>query len=311
MDSDAPLPKDKLTIIMISVIFWGLSFPVIKIALGEVEPITLGFLRALLGAIPISLFALHKIGIQELIDSVKEHPLPFITIAMLQYFLPLVFQNIGMTMMDPKSAASMSSILQATSPVFTIFLSALFLGEHIGMKKGIGTGIAMTGAFLLVTRGGVVLSGANLVGNLLLLGSAVVYSFASVTVKKTLTHQGPLKISSISLILATVFFLPTSLALEPVGNIQSISGETWLLILFLGLICNGIAMIFWYNVLSTRQLSKQILFVYMIPLFGTLFSNLFVGEIITLKTVIFGIIIISGITLAQYSRKKKEKVEGT
>lgn len=311
MDSEAPLPKDKLTIIMISVIFWGLSFPVIKIALGEVEPITLGFLRALLGAIPISIFAFHKIGIKELFESVKKHPLPFVTIAMLQYFLPLVFQNIGMTMMDPKSAASMSSILQATSPVFTIFLSALFLGEHIGMKKGIGTGIAMTGAFLLVTRGGMVLSGTDLIGNLLLLGSAVVYSFASVTVKKTLTHQSPLKISSISLILATVFFLPISIALEPIGNIQSISGEMWLLILFLGLICNGIAMIFWYNVLSTRQLSKQVLFVYMIPLFGTLFSNLFVGEIITLKTVIFGIIIISGITLAQYSRKKKKDSQDT
>lgn len=305
MAPDAPLSKDKLTIIMISVIFWGLSFPAIKVALGEVEPITLGLLRALLGAIPISIFAFHKIGIKELLESFKSHPLPFISIAMLQYFLPLVFQNIGMTMMDPKSAASMSSILQATSPVFTIFLSALFLGEHIGMKKGIGTGIAMTGAFLLVTRGGVVLSGSNLIGNLLLLGSAVVYSFASVTVKKTLTHQGPLKISAISLILSTVFFLPTSIALEPIEKIQNISGETWLLILFLGLICNGIAMIFWYNVLSTRQLSKQILFVYLIPLFGTLFSNLFVGEVITLKTVIFGIVIISGITLAQYSRKKK------
>ncbi|MGM0405482.1 MAG: EamA family transporter [Thermoplasmatota archaeon] len=131
----------------------------------------------------------------------------------------------------------------------------------------------MTGAFLLVTRAGVILSGTNLICNLLLLGSAVVYSFASVTVKKTLTHQSPLKISSISLILTTVFFLPTSI-LEPIGKIQSISGETWLLILFLGLICNGIVMISWYNVLSTRQLSKQILFFYMIPLFGTLFHCL-------------------------------------
>ncbi len=307
MASDVPLSKDKLTIIMISVVFWGLSFPAIKVALGEVEPITLGFLRAMLGAIPISVFAIKKIGIKDLFYSLKQHPLPFIMIAMFQYFLPLVFQNVGMTMMDPKSAASTSSILQATSPVFTIFLSALFLGEHIGMKKGVGTGIAMSGAFLLVTRGGVVLSGTNLIGNILLLGSAIVYSFASVTVKKTLTHQGPLKISAISLILSTIFFLPTSIMLEPIGKIQSISGETWLLILFLGLICNGIAMIFWYNVLSTRQLSKQILFVYLIPLFGTLFSNLFVGEEITLKTVIFGIVIILGITIAQYSRKNSKK----
>lgn len=306
MDSDKPLSADKLTIVMISVIIWGLSFPAIKVALGEVQPITLGLLRALLGAIPISLFAFWRIGVRDLYESLRKHPMVFISIAILQYFLPLVFQNVGMTLMDPKSAASMSSILQATSPVFTIFLSAMFLGEHIGVKKGVGTGIAMTGAFLLVTRGGVVLTGTNLIGNLMLLGSAIVYAFASVTVKKTLTHQEPLKISSISLILSTLFFLPTAFVLEPVGLIQNISVETWLLILFLGLLCNGIAMILWYGVLSTRQLSKQILFVYMIPLFGTLFSSLFVGEIITLKTVVFGIVIISGITIAQYSRKKNK-----
>lgn len=291
-----------ISLLVISMALWGLSFPAVKISLQEVEPLMLALLRVLLGAAPISAFVFWKRGFGNTMDILKKNPLPFLGISLTAFYLPMAAQNIGMGMMAPETAASLSSILQATSPLFGIFLAAMFLGEHIGVKKALGLALALSGSVLLVTRGGGVLGGSDLIGNMLLLGSAVSYAVSGVWIKKALYRYEPIMILTIPLIISTFLFIPTVFLLEPVAPIHNISGSTWLLILFLGLVCNGIALLLWYMVLVSSQLSKQVLYTYLIPVFGTVFSHIFLGEMIGYLTVIFGTLIVVGITIAQYDR---------
>ncbi len=296
-------PKNFL-VLLIAVVMWGSTFPAIKIALGDIEPITLGLFRAVFGLVPIALFTIWLRGWDKTIFPIKDDFFLILGIALTQFFLPLVSQNVGMTMMDPETAASMSSLLQATAPVFTIFLSIIFLGEYIGIKKGFGTILALTGTVMLVTRGGVVLRGVTLVGNLLLLGSAIFYAVSGLLVKRALDKHEPLSILSVALFLSVLFFLPATLFLEDPVQIITIEGGSWLLAIYLGLFANGIVLILWYYVLRTKELSKQILFVYLIPFFGIIFSYLFVDEVITIQTFIFGAVILIGITIAQYEKER-------
>lgn len=302
-----PLSSKYITVLVFSMVLWGLSFPAIKLALEEVDPITLGLMRTLFGAVPFSIVVFKRLGTKYVLRSLKEDPYPFIAIALFQFFLPLAAQNVGMNMMAPETAASLSSIIQATAPIFGLFLSALILKEYIGLKKALGAAIALSGTILLVTRGGVVLSGTDFTGNILLLASAVFYAISGVITKQALNKHEPEKVITLALILSSMFFLPTALLTENIHNLTSVSIFSWTLMAYLGIICTGIALFLWYVVLRKNQLSKQILFTYLIPLFGTGFSHIFLGESMGLKTALFGIIIIIGISIAQYEKKREAK----
>ncbi|MFW5898689.1 MAG: DMT family transporter, partial [Candidatus Saliniplasma sp.] len=267
--------------------------------------LTLGLMRMVFGAVPLILYMLYTQSKDKIINTFKIGFLPITGIAVTQFFLPLAAQNIGMNMMDPESAASTSSILQATTPIFAIIFSSIFLKEYIGIKKALGTSIGLVGTVMLVSEGGRFVFGSYVVGNLLLLSTAVSYGYSGIIAKKNLGDIDPLPMITFSMIIATFFFLPTSLLNEPMSHLTEVSINVWILVLFLGFVCNGIAMIMWYIVLTSNELSKQISFTYLIPLFGVIFSNLFIGEIIGVRTVVFGVIIIAGISIAQYGRKKK------
>ncbi|MFO8109675.1 MAG: DMT family transporter [Thermoplasmata archaeon] len=300
--SPSTIEPKNLSLLIFSMALWGLSFPVIKIALEVVDPLTLGLIRVLFGAVPLSIFILVNRGGSFMFEPLFKDPLPFIGIALTQFYLPLSAQNVGMTMMDPASAASLSSVIQATSPIFSIFLSSMYLGEYIGKVKGIGAGIALSGTLLLVTRGGIILGGTTFVGNLLMLASALFYAISGVLTKKALSKYDPLLIITIALILSTILFLPITLITEDITLLGSVSARVWMLMFFLGFVCNGVALLIWYKVLIKSQLSKQVLFSYLIPLFGTLFSFIFLGEIISIQAILAGLIIVIGITIAQYGR---------
>ncbi len=291
-----------LSLLIFSMALWGLSFPAIKVALAVVDPLTLGLIRVLFGTVPLLIFVVIKKGWIPTFAPLRNDPLPFVGIALTQFFLPLSAQNIGMGMMDPATAASLSSIIQATSPIFSIVLSSMYLGEYIGKIKGMGTGLALTGTLLLVTRGGIVLGGATLTGNLLLLSSAVFYAISGVLTKKALSKYDPILIITLALVVSSFLFIPAALITEPITQLRFVSWDIWLLMFFLGFVCNGIALLIWYVVMIDSQLSKVVLFSYLIPLFGTIFSFIFLGEVIFLQTILAGFIIISGVTLAQYGQ---------
>jgi len=305
MGQESKVEAKNFLVLLIAVVMWGSTFPAIKIALGDIQPITLGLFRAIFGLIPIVVFTLWRIGFRKTMKPAKENFLIFVGIALTQFYLPLVSQNVGMTLMHPETAASMSALLQATAPIFTIFLSALFLGEYIGVKKAGGTAIALSGTVMLVTRGGVVLRGMTLIGNLMLLGSAIFYAISGLLVKKALDSYNPLSILSVSLIISVILFLPTTFFLEDTTHVFRIPSSSWALAIYLGLFANGIVLLLWYYVLRTKELSKQILFVYLIPFFGIIFSYLFADETITIQTFIFGAVILIGITIAQYEKRVK------
>lgn len=297
--------KKQTIVLLLSTVIWGISFPIIKISLDHMLPLTLGLMRMVFGAVPLIAYMLYTQSKDKIINTFKIGFIPITGIAVTQFFLPLAAQNIGMNMMDPESAASMSSILQTTTPIFAIILSSIFLREYIGIKKALGTAIGLIGTVMLVSEGGRFILGPYVIGNLLLMSTSISYGFSGIIAKKNLEKIDPLPMITFSMIMATVFFLPTSLLGEPISHISGVSINVWLLVLFLGLASNGIAMIMWYIVLTSNELSKQISFTYLIPLFGVVFSNLFIGEIISIRTVVFGVITIVGISIAQYGRKKK------
>ncbi len=290
---------------LFAVFCWGLSFPLLKIALDEVEPVTLAVLRYTIAIIPLLLFLLIKEGTDGIFKPLKDDFFFFLCLGIVGITLPNLFQNYGMTM----TSAHLSSIIQASGPIFTIIMAVLILKEPLGANKVLGSAIALSGTLLLVTSGGLSLTGSMVLGNFLVLMSAISYAVSSIMSKKILEKYDPMTTATLSIFLGTVILAVFSIFESPFEKVPAISLYSWNLIVILALFPGSFALLAWYWILRTSEVSRIILFIYLIPVFATTIAYFWPGEVITLSTIFFAALIICGVAIAQYERRNKDKGE--
>jgi len=278
---------------VIAAILWGASFPVLKIGLEDVPPILFGVLRYMLATPLFVLFSLafHKKGI----FSVKKDIHLFIALGLMGVTMPTILQNVGMM----HTTAYMSSILQSTGPLFTVILAAYFLRERLTKYKVAGIILAFIGTYLALD---IHLSslGSSL-GNILVLLSAISYSAGGI-IAKTCLNRGykPLQTLTLSSIFGTIFLV----AVMPFSGraTLSFSVETWEIIVFLAVFSTFLPYALWYVAMGKMEISRLSFFVYLIPVFATLFSYLILGEKLTWLAAVAAFIIMAGIAIAQTHR---------
>ncbi len=89
--------------------------------------------------------------------------------------------------------ASLNAFIHYIYPAFVCFLSFVFNREAFTLKIGLSLGLAMFGLMLIL---GTSFQGVNLIGSLLSLGSAVIYSFYIIICQRLLKHLSPRMMSA-------------------------------------------------------------------------------------------------------------------
>jgi drug/metabolite transporter (DMT)-like permease len=251
--------------------------------------------------IPLLLYLVLKSGWSGIIIPLKEDWRFFFGLAVMGIVLPNILQNYGMIW----TTAHLSSIIQSSGPIFTILMAVLLLKEPLGRNKVLGSALALTGTLLLVTEGGVILTGSKFIGNFLVLMSAFSYSVSSVMSKKILEKYEPLTVAVLSMVMGTIILAIFSIFENPIEGIIHLSPRIWVIIILLGMLPGSLALLIWYTVLKTSELSKLILFIYLIPVFATVISVYWPGEVITFSTVLFALLIIIGVMMAHYEKERR------
>jgi len=280
--------------ILFAIITWSASYPIIKIGLEEMPPLVLATLRQIT-IIPI--FVILLLTKKKEIFSFSHHTwLILIGAAIFSIALPNIFQNIGMQY----TTASTSSIIQSSSPIFTIFLAIIFLREKLTSNKILGATIAFVGTILLVTGGKLSLSG-QIYGNILILLSAISYSISGVIVKKALLKVTPLTLVVIETMLGLIILFFITIFFEPI-NILGLSIRAWVVIIVLSIFPNFLAILIWYKLLRITELSKLINLVYLMPVITIFFSYFLISEVVNIQTIILAILVIFGVVLTQMEK---------
>jgi len=282
----------------IAIISWAVSFPLLKIALDTIPPATLAFLRFAVGAVPVLAYLHAREGLGNSLRGFRGHWKLLLVSAIGGVVLSNLFQNYGMRW----TTATASAILQSSGPVLTIVLAFFFLGEKLGARKTAGATIAVVGTILLVTEGGTVFGGGSFVGNVLMVGAGAAYSIGGVAGKRLLKHHSPYAVSGIGIIIGLVVLGMCSLGELAYYGFPAMTAELWFIVILVGLFPAGLSYMFWYMVLEHRELSRQVLTVYLVPVLAVVFSIALLGEALTAFTVVFGGLIISGVALAQYEK---------
>ena len=274
-----------------AIAIWGGSFIATKIAVSEVSPVTVVWLRFFIGTLILGLYAWHRNELR--IPSVKDG-LEFLLLGFLGITLHQWLQSSGLV----TSEASTTSWIVSTSPVFMVILAWLFLKEKMNPSIILGIVVATFGTLLVVSKGdveGLITRGFSNRGDVLILISAINWAVYSILSRPTLQRHSSIKItfyvSFFGWLLTCVQFFAGAYWSE----CNQLSASGWVSIVFLGIFCSAISYIFYNDGLQVLPASQVGAFLYLEPLVTTLVAAFLLREQIVLATLTGGAFILLGL----------------
>lgn len=272
--------RERLELFLLAAI-WGASFLFMRVAAPEFGPLALIEIRVAIAAGFLGSVLAVRGGFGKLAG--KTVPLGFV--GALNSALPFsLFAFAALSL-----PAGYSSVLNATVPLFGALVAYLWLREATAVRKLVGLLIGFSGVVLLVW-GKLALTGSRsavLAG----LAAALAYGIAAHYTKRNLSGVEPLVIATGSQIAASVLLLPFALTTWPA---VPPSGSAWGSALVLGVVCTGVAYILYFRLIARVGPARAILVTYLIPVFGLFWGAVFLGEHLTLSTVLGCVVIFIG-----------------
>jgi drug/metabolite transporter (DMT)-like permease len=300
--SPALTPVD-LAMLLACILMWGVSFPLLKRGVEFMPPVAMGAARHLLAAILGLGLVVAKGNLRDVAARARRGWKSLAGIVVFLVLIPNTAQNIGMQY----TTASLAALIQTSAPVFTVLLAPLILKEALSRAKVTGLAIAFAASVGLVWIGqGTGGGGTTLLGNLLMVATAVSYGFAPFFSKTALRSVRPLETMALAMGLgAVVLFILSFAAGESTGWVGTMPAEGWFVLAGLGLLPCFFAQFFWYTVLRHQEASKIVLFTYLIPIVGIGVSFLWLGERPALQSLGLGVLVIAGVALVQWEPRRK------
>lgn len=291
MPKPRPLPTLSA---LFAVVIWGGTFIATKIALKEVSPATIVWIRFGIGVIILGIAVLAR----------RQFALP--AKSDLPYLLLLGF--IGVTFHQWLQAtglqtarATTTAWIVATIPVFTALLGWLVLKEKMGWVRVGGIGIAALGVLLIVSNGDVraLFTGeTGTIGDLLILISALNWAMYTILSRRELARHPAARMMFYVMLFGWLFACIWIFGFGPgLTELPRLTVSGWTSILILGIFGSGLAYIAWYDALSEIPASQLGVFINIEPLVTMLLAAPMLGEQITLISLLGGAIIILGVWL--------------
>lgn len=276
-----------------AVVVWGASFIATKIALQDLSPVTVVWLRFAMGVVILGL----AVSLRKQFYWLKRSE--WLYFALLG-FLGIAFHQWLQSNALETSEASTTAWIVSTTPVFMAILGWVVLKEKLPWIKIAGILLAFVGVLLVVYDGrlsAISLRSFGKPGDILILISAINWTVFSVLSRRGLkTHPATLMMFYVMLIgwvLTSILFFAT----ENVAQVSNLTTRGWVAIAFLGVFCSGLAYIAWYDALQALTTAQTGVFLYIEPLVAVVVAFFILGEAITPASVLGGGIIFLGIWL--------------
>jgi len=274
-----------------AVIVWGASFIATKIALREVSPVTIVWLRFSMGVIILGIAVRMR----------KQFALPagneWAYFAFLG-FLGITFHQWLQSNGLQTSEAGATAWIVATTPVFMALLGWIILKEGLGWMKALGILLAFIGVLVVVSGGrldSISIGRFGAPGDKLILLSAINWAVFSALSRRGLrAHPASLMmfyVMSFGWLFTSLLFISTN----GISELQRLTFNGWVGVSFLGVFCSGLAYIAWYDALQALSTAQTGVFLYLEPLVAVVVAFFVLGEAITTASLLGGGVILFGV----------------
>jgi drug/metabolite transporter (DMT)-like permease len=266
---------------------WGASYMFIKVALDDVSPFVVVWVRLVLAALVLLPIAHHRGALSEL----RPHLPTVLFLSIVQVAAPFLLITFG----EKHIASSLAGILVASAPIFTALLA--FRLDRAELATGwrlVGIMVGIVGVALLF---GVDLSGdsAALLGGLMVLLASLGYAIGPFEMKRRLQGVQPVGIAAATMTLAALLLTPVIPFVWPA---HAPGFDTIASLFALGAGGTGVAFLIFYTLIAEVGPGRATVVAYIAPAFSVVYGVVLLDEAFTASTAAGLLLILGGSWLA-------------
>lgn len=280
--------RDWALLALLSVL-WGGSFFFNGVILRELPPLTLVLLRVALGA--LILLPLLRVRSVEFPKRWSGWA-PFFAMGLFNNALPFTLIVFGQTYIP----SGLASILNATTPLFTVIVMAVAGEERLQARRVAGVVVGLLGVVILhgdalgfETRQGI--------GILLCLAGAFSYGIAALVGRRLPQRVPPLGTAAFQMMASTVMMAFVAGVVDRPWQLSMPHVTTWLAVLGLAALSTALAYIVFFQILQRSGATNVMLVTLLLPVTAMLLGTLVLGEPVAPREVIGAIVIASALLL--------------
>ena len=269
--TQAPLPGWVFVLLGLLALFWGLSWPALKVVLTEMPP--LHFRAWCLGVGAAGMFAIAALNRDALRVPRGSWP-ALIVIALCNIGAWNVLVAYGVPLMQSGRAA----VVGYTFPVWGVLCGVLIAREPLTAQKALAMALGLGAVFFLL-GGELEVVGRSPVGTLLLLGAAIGWALGTGFMKRWPVALPVSSFTAWQLAIAFVPVLIAALAFEPSAlSPLELSGRALAGFAYLVLVCFMFCYWAWMKVTSVAPVSVSSINTLLVPVIGVFSGMVLLGE---------------------------------
>ncbi|MCL5109380.1 MAG: DMT family transporter [Chloroflexi bacterium] len=274
-----------------TVLIWGTTFVATKVALRELQPFTLSLLRFLLGLLVLLPLAWWEQRRTRGALAWRQLALA----GLLGGFLFFALQNVGLVY----TTAAKGSLIVGSVPALTAIVSFLVLGERSGRARLAGVAASVLGVAVIVVGSGEDLwQGGSLLGDLMMLGSALTWALYTVQVKGLEKRVTPAVLSAASVGFGALFLVPFAGYELLAGPWRAPGSTAWLSVAYLGLVASAVPFLLWNLALKHVDASEAAVYTNVVPVVAVAGAVLLLGESLAPLQLLGGAFVLGGVWAA-------------
>ena len=276
---------------MIAVLIWSLNITVTRYVAEFISPISISFYRWLIAFVLMSPFVL--LSVWKYRTEIRQHAWQF---ALLGACGMVFYQGLAYSAAHYTTATNMG-IINAFTPIFTIFISMFILKEMPTRYAVIGGILSFLGLLYVMSQGNLqsLMHLEGHWGDLLMILAVFLYAFYGVFLKKWQIQMPLLTSLYVQIAFALLFHLPFVFVLGlDVINSQNVGS-----VLYAGVFPSIVAPLVWMMAVQYIGPNRTSIFMNVMPIATALIAYFWLNEAWTIYHTIGGVIILLGIALAQ------------
>src|SRR5882757_10828207 len=255
--SDHRIDAQDWSLLGVLSVLWGGSFFFAAVSLQELPPLTIVFLRVALAAIILlPVLWMYRIPVPTGLAGWQ----PFFALALLNNVLPFSLIVIGQTYIP----SGLASILNATTPLFTVLVMAAAGDEKLHARRIVGVVTGLIGVIILHGQNLAFQSGEG-VGILLCLAAAFSYGLSALYARRKLSNSPPLATATFQLLASGLMMTIVAAVFERPWQLPMPGVTTWLAMIGLAALSTALAYIVFFQVLRRSGSTNVMLVTLLIP----------------------------------------------
>ncbi len=283
-------------LLLLTVLFWGVNFSVVKFALAALPPLAFNGLRFVIAAATMFILA-HATGHR--FNFRRRHIVYLIGLGLLGNTAYQVFFVFGIA----NTTADNSSLILATVPAWVALVGTIANVERVEAGGWAGVGLSLLGITLIIMgsdrQAKFHFGSATFSGDLLILLATLCWSGYTLLSRPMMRHYSSAAVTSFSTLMGTIPLVLLSTPSLIRLNWDGVPPAAWLALIFSGIFGIALAYFFWNYGVSRLGSARTSLYSNLVPPIALLTAWFWLGETLTPQQWLGALLALAGVVLAR------------